>query len=159
MIYPLLLVGIVGAGVYWYKRWQKTPKKDQKKFGKQSLLWLAAIIILALVVTGRAHWLMGVLAALLALAGRAVQLAQFIPIFKKIFGEAQAGQNKDQSKPAATDSMSRQQAADILGVDANASPDEIRMAHKKLIQKMHPDRGGSDALAKQINLAKDFLLK
>ena len=159
MIYPLLLVGIVGAGVYWYKRWQKTPKQDQKKFGKQSILWLAAIIVLVLVATGRAHWLMGVLAALLALAGRAVQLAQFIPIFKKIFGEAQAKQGNEGANPATSQSMSRQQAADILGVDVNADAKAIRLAHKKLIQKMHPDRGGSDALAKQINLAKDLLLK
>ena len=159
MIYPILLVGIVGAGVYWYKRWQKVPKQGRKKFGKQSILWLIALIVLGLVVTGRAHWLMGVLAALLALAGRAVQLAQFIPVFKKIFGEAQASQNNEASKPATTDSMSRHQAADILGVKINASDEEIRTAHKKLIQKMHPDRGGSDALAKQINLAKDLLLK
>jgi hypothetical protein len=149
----------VGAGVYWYKRWQKTPKKDRNKFGKQSILWLAAIIVLCLVLTGRAPLLMGVLAALLALAGRAVQLAQFIPVFKKIFGEAQAGQNKNANKPAAMDSMGRQEAADILGVDINASDEDIKIAHKKLIQKMHPDRGGSDALAKQINLAKDLMLK
>ncbi|MCL4167184.1 UNVERIFIED_CONTAM: hypothetical protein GTU68_041467 [Idotea baltica] len=53
--------------------------------------------------------------------------------------------------------MSRQDAADILGIDINASQDEIRTAHKKLMQKIHPDRGGSDALAKQINEAKRVL--
>ena len=102
---------------------------------------------------------MGVLAGLLALAGRAVQFAQYIPLFKKLFGDqAQANQSSGQAA-ANSQNMTRQQAADILGVDVNASTDEIRMAHKKLMQKIHPDRGGSDALAKQINRAKDCLLK
>ena len=55
--------------------------------------------------------------------------------------------------------MGRQQAADILGVEINASDEEVRMAHKKLMQKIHPDRGGSELLAKQINTAKDVLMK
>ena len=54
--------------------------------------------------------------------------------------------------------MNKQQAAEILGIDVDASVEDVRSAHKRLMQKMHPDRGGSDALAKQINLAKDVLL-
>ena len=104
---------------------------------------------------------MGVLAALLALAGRLAQLAQFAPMFKKIFGDANAAPNSSSNTGQApnTNHMSRQQAAELLGVEVTASDADIRMAHKRLMQKIHPDRGGSDALAKQINLAKDLLLK
>lgn len=147
--------------IYWWKRWQKLPESERQQFAKQSGLWLTAIVVLGLVVSGRAHWLMGVLAALLALAGRLAQLAQFAPIFKKIFGDAQAAQNSDSNTGQAPNigDMTRQQAADLLGVEVNASDDDIRTAHKRLMQKIHPDRGGSEPLAKQINLAKDLLLK
>ena len=55
--------------------------------------------------------------------------------------------------------MNEQQARDILGVSKKADKEEIIKAHKVLMQKLHPDRGGSDYLAKQINRARDALLK
>jgi len=58
-------------------------------------------------------------------------------------------------KPGA---MSEDEARDILAVNKNASRDEVIQAHRKLMQKMHPDRGGSDYLAAKINQAKDTLL-
>ncbi|MFT4517789.1 MAG: hypothetical protein ACI9JM_000166 [Halioglobus sp.] len=55
-------------------------------------------------------------------------------------------------------SMSRSEALAVLGLDEDASEDDINGAHRKLMQKIHPDRGGSDYLAAKINQAKDFLL-
>lgn len=47
----------------------------------------------------------------------------------------------------------------ILGVAPGAEPDEIRAAHRRLITSVHPDRGGSPELTRQVNAARDTLLK
>ena len=53
--------------------------------------------------------------------------------------------------------MSIGQAAEILGVPADASNEEVTAAHRRLIQKLHTDRGGTDYLAALINEARDTL--
>ncbi len=54
--------------------------------------------------------------------------------------------------------MSREEALAILGIEAPASDDEVIDAHRKLMQRVHPDKGGSAKLAQQLNDAKRALL-
>ena len=56
-------------------------------------------------------------------------------------------------------SMNRQLALEILGLEEGAAREEIIKAHRKLMQKFHPDRGGSDYFSKKLNAAKDLLLE
>ena len=54
--------------------------------------------------------------------------------------------------------MSAAQALEILGLKAGASEEEIRAAYSRLMKRVHPDVGGSDFFAKQLNDARDVLL-
>ncbi len=63
------------------------------------------------------------------------------------------------STSSAQGAMSAREAREVLGLGPQPSRREIVNAHKRLIQKLHPDRGGSTFLAAKINEAKDFLLK
>jgi DnaJ family protein C protein 19 len=54
--------------------------------------------------------------------------------------------------------MSADRARSLLDVPRDATREEIRAAHRRLIQRVHPDVGGSAHLATEINAARDALL-
>jgi hypothetical protein len=54
--------------------------------------------------------------------------------------------------------MTREEAYAILGLEDGATEEEILEAHGRLIQRVHPDRGGSTFLAAKINQARDLLV-
>ncbi len=54
--------------------------------------------------------------------------------------------------------MPVEDARRLLGVAETASLDEIRLAHRRLIARVHPDAGGSAELAERVNVARDTLI-
>ncbi|MBK8183447.1 MAG: DnaJ domain-containing protein [Candidatus Competibacteraceae bacterium] len=54
--------------------------------------------------------------------------------------------------------MSHAEAYEILGLPMGASRDEIQAAYRRLMQRLHPDQGGSDYLAACLNRARSVLL-
>ncbi len=74
--------------------------------------------------------------------------------------ETATGQG-EKAKPASggNDDMSREEAFEILGLAPGATREEIIRAHKRMMLRVHPDRGGSNYLAIKINQAKEVLLE
>lgn len=54
--------------------------------------------------------------------------------------------------------MSRDEASEILGVAVDAEREEVIAAHRRLMSRLHPDKGGSNYLAARVNEAKKVLL-
>ncbi|KAN0047332.1 hypothetical protein ACTA71_001714 [Dictyostelium dimigraforme] len=53
--------------------------------------------------------------------------------------------------------MSVDEAANILGLTKESTKEEVKIRHKLLMIKNHPDKGGSSYLATKINEARNIL--
>ena len=72
-------------------------------------------------------------------------------------GQGQA-YDGDVRSPSSSRGMTRAEALEILGLEEGATDDAVRSAHRELMKKLHPDRGGSNYLASKINEAKVILV-
>ena len=118
------------------------------------------VALAALAATGRLHWLAAAFAAILPFLRRGLGLlVRFFPLFGRLFTAFRQRQSTHQGGSAGrAAAMSRQEALTVLGLGANASRQEIIDAHRRLMAKNHPDKGGSTYIAQQLNEAKRTLL-
>lgn len=166
MLKLLFFAVVVTCVIIFFGRYKKMDEAQKRK-----ALWRVGVgaflgILVLLVITGRMHWVGAALGALIPFLRNAYGLASHLLPFWLQRKKAQQEQTQQQepAHPApATSQMSTTEALDILGLEGNVDKGEITAtmvqdAHRRLIQKLHPDRGGNDYLAAKINQARDYLL-
>jgi len=126
---------------------------------------VAALLIICLAVlaaSGRLSWIAALGAALVPFLRRGFALLRYLPWIQHLFAGYQRSKGRQQhsgrAQPPPADAMTRARAMEILDLQGNPSRNEVIAAHRRLIQKLHPDRGGSTYLAQQLNEAKRVLL-
>ncbi len=121
------------------------------------LLWLGLLLLIA--ATARLGWIAPVIgASALALLRLLSTRVESPSLWQRFLRNLHKHNAEESTAPPRNRHMSRQEAYEVLGLVQGATREEICAAHRRLIQKVHPDRGGSDYLAGKINQARDTLL-
>lgn len=148
----IILLALIFLAWYLRNRFVSTPKADRKRLITGWLLWLTVAVVVAMALTGRLHWIGGLMALSVPF------IRQFALWFmQRKLNEMDA---KNSSQEVSSESeMDRQKALQILNLGEQPNREEIVQAHRKMMQKNHPDQGGSDYLAAMLNQAKDLLIQ
>jgi hypothetical protein len=181
----VLLVGregigglILSAALVWYGSMRMKRPVDRLPPGKRSTVRTAALEMELDHDTGGLEGLV--------LAGRhegkmlgAMGLAELQQLYRELPGDPESRQLLETyldgrfpiwRKDAETDggeglgvspgsgAMTKEEAYKVLGLEAGAAAADVRKAHRRLMQRLHPDIGGTSFLAARINEAKDILL-
>ncbi|MDL0431135.1 DnaJ domain-containing protein [Marinobacter sp. TBZ242] len=162
----ILGIALAAAVFIILKQWGALTPEKKKAATWKILLVTGAALLLFMVLTGRVHVLTAAVAALLPLLRKVPALLRFAPMVRRVFGQPlnheahDSGSGESRHQPAdSSGNMSVKEACEILGVEPDCAEEVIIQAHRRLIQKLHPDRGGNDYLAAKINEAKSVLLK
>lgn len=134
------------------------------------LIYGGAGLLVLLAATGRLSWLFAALGSLLALGRRALPWLRHVPALAALFQAWQRHQDSATGSREHADGhggagerrrrggMSRSDALATLGLGPDASHADIVAAHRRLMQRAHPDRGGTAEAAGRLNEARDVLL-
>ena len=145
----ILLATILIVSVLLLIRWftQTDPQSIRNVF-KVIVVVATVAALIVLLLTGRLY----------AFITGIVALAPLTPFLMRFFSKGAEVEMEGSSARPYTSPMTREEAHRILDLQEGATAEEIKKAHKNLVRKVHPDQGGSDYLAQQVNQARDILL-
>ncbi len=158
-----LILGVIVTMVLWavIRRWHLLGADERKSLLKRWAIPVVIGVFVLLALTGHLNWIFAAAASLFALGRRLIPYLRYLPMLSSL-GQARANAaQSDQTRTDTTDTVSDmnvEKAQATLGVGPDANREDIIRAHRHLIQKIHPDRGGPAYLAGQINQARDVLL-
>ena len=155
----IILIAVIAIALILWHKIRNARGAERKKMIMWSILSAVIGILLILAVTGHLNIITAAIAGAVAMIPRVLPLLRHIPLFARYFqppGSQQPGGN--QQTAARNGQMDRDEAMEVLGLKPGFTREDVIQAHRRMMQKVHPDRGGSDYLAAQINRAKDVLL-
>lgn len=165
LLLPLIAILTIA---WFFGAYRKGTPAARKRLVGWFFFGVLLVGIVFLTVTGRLHFIAAIVTALLPFVKKLIPVLRYVPLLRRFVkqqkssaeqtGGESGGDSGADSRGNNAGSMSKAQAHEVLGVKPGASSQQIIDAHRKLMQKCHPDRGGNDYLAAQINQAKDTLL-
>ncbi|WP_122465853.1 molecular chaperone DnaJ [Brevundimonas lutea] len=134
----------VGAVILWMlvRLGRQTERAGRGHWRIASTMMAAALFVGAVIAAARGVWIG---AGAMAAAGLWLTVASRV--------------RSTRSRPIDPSRMTDAEARRLLGVSAAANRGEIQAAWRRLMARAHPDQGGTQGLAEQLNQARDRLLK
>lgn len=149
MPYLLLVIGVLitGAALLRYTR-GATREQIATLIIIIGTLTISGVVFL-LAITGRLPAIFGIATAIWPLLYSIWKSYQQVKTEEKVYSHLSS----------LSVNMARAEALAVLGLKEDPTEEAIRAAHKRLMQRLHPDTQGSEWLAQKINTARDILLK
>ena len=146
VFYLVTAIVILTILIYIVSELIHLPKNKFKKYIKFFFLILIICIVLFLM-----RFFPAVITSIPAVFLILFRWGNFINFIAKVFF-------RNKRRHFKKENMTKKEALEILGLDENATKEDIIKSHQKLIKKNHPDIGGSDWVTKKLNKARDILL-
>jgi len=155
----IILIAALGIALILWHKITKASDEERKKLIFWSIIGGVVCMLGLLAVTGHLNIITAAIAGLIALLPRAMQLLKYLPFISRLYQQGKQGTQQAQTPPPrGKQTMGVDEAMEVLGLKPGHTKEDVVQAHRRMMQKVHPDRGGSDYLAAQINQAKETLL-